>query len=338
MYRGVAVVARAVRVFRVARSAAVATAARGLSGRADCAASAGAARASAPTEGGSARDEGGALPAEVDRFGGVTVDLRAGAVPPDVESFGVSFEERLRWAQVEWERDGRTGAWLILPPALAGACTGPALESGFELHHATRDQIVLSKWLSGVPETSCLPKYAHSLVGVGAVVLNRRGEMLVVQEKHGVLKGQGVWKMPTGLAEPGEDLQVTAIREVHEETGLRCRFDGLLTLRQMHGRAFGQSDLFFVCTLSPKDCDAPLRFQVNELEGCQWMPLPEYLAQPWWTDKHDSSSVYGVINRLIEAHARGAAASAPLQSLANRKGSARRTSLFSFAAPPPAPE
>ena len=245
-----------------------------------------------------------------------------------------TFEDRLGRAQVEWERQGRTGAWLVLPPSLAGACTGPALAAGFQLHHATPDKLVLNKWLSGPPETSRLPKYSHSLVGIGAVVLNRQGELLVVQEKHGVLKGQGVWKMPTGLAEPGEDLHAAAVREVREETGLRCRFDGLLTFRQMHGGTFGQSDLFFVCALSPEDCAAPLRCQEEELEGCRWMPLPEYLTQPWWTEKHDATSVYGAVNRLISEFARGSASAAPLQSLASRRGSDRFASLFSFTAAP----
>lgn len=335
-------VAAAARAVRAARAAAAAAARRAAGGRAGCASvAAGTVRAGQHAEGrgagmggggGGGSDGGsGSLPGVVDRFNGVTVDLR-GEAPgaPAGEGVDASFEDRLRRAQAEWEREGRTGAWLVLPPALAGACTGPALAAGFQLHHATPDKLVLNKWLSGPPDTSRLPKYSHSLLGVGAVVLNKRGELLVVQEKHGVLKGQGVWKMPTGLVEPGEDLQAAAVREVLEETGLRCRFDGLLTLRQMHGFAFGQSDLFFICALSPEDCATPLRCQEEELEGCQWMPLPEYLSQPWWTETHDATSVYGVVNRLISSFARGAASAAPLQSLASRRGSDRRASLFSF--------
>jgi hypothetical protein len=41
----------------------------------------------------------------------------------------------------------------------------------------------------------------HAQVGVGAVVLNERGEILVVQERSGPLRGKGVWKMPTGLVQ-----------------------------------------------------------------------------------------------------------------------------------------
>ena len=333
MQLGAAVAARAARAVRAAQGV------RRAGGAAAVSAAGG-----GGDRGGDWDGEGALLPVTVDSYGGVTVDLRgdAGGGAPAEGTPGHSFRSRLLRSEAEWEREGRTGAWLVLPPALAGTCSGPALEAGFELHHATRDKLVLNKWLAGPAGTSRLPKYAHTLVGVGTVVLNGQGEMLVVQEKHGVLRGQGVWKMPTGLAEPGEDLQAAALREVYEETGVECRFDGLLSLRQMHGGAFAQSDLFFICALSPKDCQAgdsppPLRCQTDELEDCRWMPLQEYFAQPWWTEQHDDSSVYGVVNRLIADHSRGGGGTAPLQSLANRRGSARKANLFSFSGPPTGP-
>ena len=62
-------------------------------------------------------------------------------------------------------------------------------------------------------------------VGVGGFVLNDKGEVLVVQERHGPLRGSGVWKMPTGLANHGEDLHIAAPREVLEETVRGDGFD-----------------------------------------------------------------------------------------------------------------
>lgn len=43
-------------------------------------------------------------------------------------------------------------------------------------------------------------------VGVGCFVLNERQEVLVVQEGNGPLRGQGVWKLVTGLVDAGEDI------------------------------------------------------------------------------------------------------------------------------------
>ena len=54
---------------------------------------------------------------------------------------------------------------------------------------------------------------------MGAFVVNEKGEMLVVQEAIGPLKGKDIWKIPTGLMDPGEDLHDAAARECLEETG-----------------------------------------------------------------------------------------------------------------------
>ena len=49
-------------------------------------------------------------------------------------------------------------------------------------------------------------------------MLNDAGDVLMVQELHGPLRGSGTWKMPTGLVNHGEDLHIAAPREVLEET------------------------------------------------------------------------------------------------------------------------
>ncbi|CAN0333965.1 unnamed protein product, partial [Ectocarpus sp. 4 AP-2014] len=52
------------------------------------------------------------------------------------------------------------------------------------------------RWL---PSTaSQLPANASHQVGVGALVLNEDGDVLVVREKNGPLRGTGIWKFPTG--------------------------------------------------------------------------------------------------------------------------------------------
>ncbi len=57
-------------------------------------------------------------------------------------------------------------------------------------------------------------------VSAGGIVL-REGELLVVKVEN--LKGQVVWTFPKGHIEKGETLEQTAVREVEEETGWRCR-------------------------------------------------------------------------------------------------------------------
>jgi 8-oxo-dGTP pyrophosphatase MutT (NUDIX family) len=48
------------------------------------------------------------------------------------------------------------------------------------------------------------------------------------------------WSLPKGKADPGERAEDTALREVHEETGLRCRLGqpaGEVRYRDSRGRA-----------------------------------------------------------------------------------------------------
>ena len=51
-------------------------------------------------------------------------------------------------------------------------------------------------------------------VSAGGVVLNARGQVLVVSQ-HG-----NSWSLPKGHLEPGEDALSAARREIHEETGI----------------------------------------------------------------------------------------------------------------------
>lgn len=57
-------------------------------------------------------------------------------------------------------------------------------------------------------------------VSAGGIVL-RDGELLLVKVEN--LKGQVVWTFPKGHIEKGETLEQTAVREVEEETGWRCK-------------------------------------------------------------------------------------------------------------------
>ena len=47
----------------------------------------------------------------------------------------------------------------------------------------------------------------------GGLVSNRRGDYLLINRN-------GIWDLPKGHQDPGEDIEVTALREVQEETGI----------------------------------------------------------------------------------------------------------------------
>ncbi len=59
---------------------------------------------------------------------------------------------------------------------------------------------------------------ALPIVGVGAIITNDEGEVLVV--RRGRPPGRGLWAVPGGKVRFGEALADTAVREISEETGL----------------------------------------------------------------------------------------------------------------------
>ena len=57
----------------------------------------------------------------------------------------------------------------------------------------------------------------------------------VVERVSPIAQLQGSWKLPGGLADPGEDFADTVAREVREETGVQGKLEGIVSLRHSHG-------------------------------------------------------------------------------------------------------
>ena len=110
-----------------------------------------------------------------------------------------------------------------------------------------------------------------------------------------------MWKLPGGLVDNKEDIAVAAEREVWEETGVRARFQRLMTIQENHhvrgpGRE-GSTDLFCVCLLTPtlsQDGHVPEPVaQEDEIAACQWMDVEQVLQQPLYTD--------GIFNVMLQS-------------------------------------
>lgn len=85
------------------------------------------------------------------------------------------------------------------------------------------------------------------LKAAGVVILNAAGDILLVRERGvaGQMGKAGLWHIPSGTVEDGENPEDAAVREAHEETGLRVRLtrfvgaylgrfpDGALVLRHV---------------------------------------------------------------------------------------------------------
>ncbi|XP_057460439.1 nudix hydrolase 7-like [Actinidia eriantha] len=149
------------------------------------------------------------LDATMDAYGGVTVDLKEAM---DSEAFAYV----LRASMAQWMHKGKKGIW-IKPPIDLVDLVEPVVKEGIRYNHAETSYLMLVKWISEIADT--LPAKASHLVGAGAFVMNDMEEVLL--KKNGKFKGTGVWKLPTGVVDEGEDICTDAIREVKEEAELR---------------------------------------------------------------------------------------------------------------------
>lgn len=235
-----------------------------------------------------------------------------------------------------WKANGTRGVWMHVDPSQASVVP-LAMQQGFEFHMVLHPDktLILSQWLP-TRTPSRLPHPPSHQIGVGCLVWhpqdinnnhdddddddNRR--MLVVQEKTGPAAQLGLWKMPTGLADPSEDIPDAAIRELYEETGLEATFDGMVGFRQAHstppattttrkkwgGVSRKASDLFFVCQLSLKNTTTNTTSsgstspQIPQWTACpqeiaaiQWMKVSEYCQQERW----QFSPLYQQFNQVI---------------------------------------
>ena len=109
------------------------------------------------------------------------------------------FHRRFPVSLKKWLEENKRTIWFRVNLAQAEWIPVLALE-GFKFHHAKEEYVTLYRWLPK-DQTSNIPPYAHTNLGVGSFVLNEKtNEVLVIKEKH--LK-KPMWKLPGGYIEPG---------------------------------------------------------------------------------------------------------------------------------------
>eukprot|EP00475_Leptophrys_vorax_P043968 TRINITY_DN8646_c0_g1_i1.p1 TRINITY_DN8646_c0_g1~~TRINITY_DN8646_c0_g1_i1.p1 ORF type:complete len:293 (+),score=92.49 TRINITY_DN8646_c0_g1_i1:63-881(+) len=186
------------------------------------------------------------------------------------------FKKRLYLSLVKWKKDQRSGVWLRIPTEKADLIPVAVDIGGMEFHHAQPGYVMLIKWL---PDSPCtLPAYCSAHLGVGGMVLNKAGEVLVIVESKGPAAQEGWWKFPGGAVDAGEDITDACVREVLEETGVKVRFKKVLAFRHLLKFRFQRGDLYFLCLCEPEDeNNLEIKMQESEVSACMWMPLEEYL-------------------------------------------------------------
>lgn len=222
-----------------------------------------------------------------DPYGGLAVD------PEGLSSVPERFCEQLDQSLAAWKDSGVRGVWLKIPIQKSHLIS-LAVERGFGFHHAEEGHLMLTRWLPDGP--SPLPLNASTQVGVGALVVNDEGKVLLVQESVGPSKGKNMWKIPTGVLHAQEDIADGVARELCEEVGIEAKFEKIIAFRHAHHTAlFNKSDFFFVCLMRATDSKQPFTLQEGEIEKATWADFKVFLQQaPYPRDIPEWARVYGM--------------------------------------------
>jgi 8-oxo-dGTP diphosphatase len=96
------------------------------------------------------------------------------------------------------------------------------------------------------------------------------------------------WSLPKGKLEPGESFEAAALREVQEETGLRCELGEELETARYRDRK-GREKLVRYFRMSPLGGEFAPNREVDEL---RWLAADDAVAL--LTHEHDRSLVEGL--------------------------------------------
>ena len=105
------------------------------------------------------------------------------------------------------------------------------------------------------------------------------GRILVVKKDYGATKG--LWTLPSGFVNPDETVDMAAVREVREETGLIAEAEGILAVRTGVLR-YGKTDNLLVFRLRP--VGGELKRCETELQEIAWKTPDELIHDPDTTE------------------------------------------------------
>lgn len=136
-------------------------------------------------------------------------------------------------------------------------------------------------------------KRGNVWLGAAGLVINSKGQWLVVKKRYGGLHGK--WSLPAGFVNGNETIDQAALREVEEETGVACQAIEMIGFRSGVLRE-EISDNMAIFLLKAKNEEQPIVVQLSELYEAKWL-FPKELS----TDNGASVMLREMASYILEA-------------------------------------
>ena len=195
-----------------------------------------------------------------DRYQGVTIDNTA--LPESVSEFQQALNKLLN------ELTNKKLLWIKLPPS-QGKFIPTLTELDFQFHHCIKNHVMLVKKLISDP---IVPNAMNFNVGVGAVVQDNKGRLLVIKDRFSI-----GYKLPGGHIDPHETIENALIREVYEETGVKVSFESIINIGHFLIGQFGEQNIYMVCTAKHITTEINIH-DSSEIVDAKWIDVSEFLA------------------------------------------------------------
>lgn len=155
------------------------------------------------------------------------------------------------------------------------------IKKGFYFHHSTATTLYMCKWLDNTKNNK-IPKFAHHHVGIGACIINKNLEFLLIKEKYRSsynvkATNKKSWKFVTGLIEEGESIVEATKREILEEVSFsNVDYHGLILFSEAYPNNQNISDVCFfsLCTVNSNSYEI-IKIDEDELSEAKFFSLQE---------------------------------------------------------------
>lgn len=197
----------------------------------------------------------------LDPYNGITIDQTS--LPLSKDEFEINLDYL-----IENTQDRRNLIWIYIDIEKSDFIP-IATKKGFFFHSCDEDYVLVVKRLK---HNAIIPTAANHTLGVGAVVINDKNEILVIKEKISNLG----YKLPGGHIDNCEMISTALEREVLEETGVLVQFESIISLGHFYPHQFHKSNLYVLCIAKPKTLEINIQ-DTQEILDAKWIDVNKYL-------------------------------------------------------------